>query len=88
MVAKVRSRSSDKPGLAFYSARGRGRALPNAPSKNTDTLERWDLGGDPRGLEGQIYESYIYCRRQKKKLEIVIDCTILVENDPCTNNTK
>ena len=34
-------------------ARG-GRGLPNAPSKNTDTRERWHL--DPRGLEGQIYE--------------------------------
>ena len=50
-------------------ARG-GRGLPNAPSNNTDTRERWHLGGDPRGFEGQIYESIIYCRTRKKKFDL------------------
>ena len=61
MVAKVRSRSSDKAGLAssFDRAslgtsqrREAGEAYPTPPVKHL-------YMGDPRGLEGLIYEFII-----------------------------
>ena len=80
MVAKVRPRSSDKPGLASSfdrrhkpEARG-GRGLSNPPVKHLYSGEanptppvKHLYTGDPRGLEGLIYESNMYCKIRWKK---------------------